>query len=80
MTTRNRRVQTAYDCPRCGRIVATEARTQHFSDESAEPVMDRDVLDMVLDYGACEVAQNAKAAGDPTPAELSECPVFGEAA
>jgi hypothetical protein len=78
MTSKHITKRQDYDCPKCGKVTATADVIQHFTNESATPIQDREIVDRLTDYGTCQLAASARVPGHPTVNELAACPMFKE--
>ena len=63
-----------FDCSRCGRVIFTAQMALAYADEIATPIAS--TIDKFLDYGACQVAQEA--GGHPILSEAEKCPFLNK--
>jgi hypothetical protein len=64
-----------FSCPKCERDVTFRyVKIQFFASESNQPLASS--LDKMIDYGQCQVANNAKVPKHPIVGEMDECPAY----
>jgi hypothetical protein len=64
-----------FSCPKCERdITFRYVESQFFADESNQPLARS--FDKMIDYGQCQVANNAKVPKHPIVGEMNDCPTY----
>ena len=63
-----------YVCVKCNQMVTFKYRAVRY--KADEVGISRETLDVVLDFGTCEVAKKARVPNHPVNDELQNCPFY----